>query len=254
MTGTRPIIDFMIVDFILDGFGELVNQIAKMQYMSNGRLKMPVLLRGCVGIGHSAATHHSGIYHAPFSHIPGLRVVLPATPYDAKGLFAHALRVDDPVLFLEHRELMAIKGPVPEEHYEIPFGQAKVVREGTDVTVVAISMMVHHALKAADELAQEGISIEIIDPRTTSPLDLAAILQSVSKTGRVLVVDESFGPCGLASEVAAQIGDAGFDDLDAPVKRLFGVFTPTPYSPSLEAAIVPHVSDVVGAIRELLDE
>ena len=253
-SGARPVIDFMFIDFINDAFGEMINQIAKMQYMSSGRLKMPILLRGCGGIGHSAATHHSGLYHSIYTHIPGLRVVMPSTPYDAKGLIAHALQSNDPVLFLEHRELLAIKGPVPEENYEIPFGQAKVVREGTDATVVAISLMVHHAIKAAEELAAEGISIEIIDPRTVSPLDTETILRSVAKTGRVLVVDEAFQPCSVASEIAAQIADAGFDDLDAPVKRLNGAFTPTPYAPTLEKAIVPQVEDVVKAIRALLEE
>ncbi|MDA0834997.1 MAG: pyruvate dehydrogenase complex E1 component subunit beta [Planctomycetota bacterium] len=254
MTGTRPVVDFMFIDFINDAFGEMINQIAKMQYMSSGRLKMPILLRGCGGIGHSAATHHSGLYHSIFSHIPGLRVVMPSTPYDAKGLIAHALRSDDPVLFLEHRELMAIKGPVPETHYEIPFGKARVVQEGTDATVVAISLMVHHAINAAEQLAGEGLSIEIVDPRTVSPLDIETILRSVGKTGRLLVVDEAFGPCSVAAEVAARVADAGFDDLDAPIKRLNGAFTPTPYAPSLEKAIVPQVDDVVRAIRELMKE
>jgi 2-oxoisovalerate dehydrogenase E1 component len=254
MTGTRPVIDFMFIDFINDAFGELINQIAKIQYMSSGRLKMPILLRGCGGIGHSAATHHSGMYHSIYSHIPGLRVVMPASPYDAKGLLAHALRSTDPVLFLEHRELMSIKGPVPEEYYEIPFGQARVVRTGTDATVVALAFMVQHAIHAAEQLAGEGISIELIDPRTVSPLDTATILQSVAKTGRLLIVDEAFGPCSLAAEIAAQVADAGFNDLDAPIKRLNGVFAPTPYAPSLERAVVPTVEHVLQAIRDLLRE
>jgi 2-oxoisovalerate dehydrogenase E1 component len=254
MTGTRPIIDFMFIDFINDSFGEIVNQIAKMQYMSSGRLKMPVVLRGCGGVGHSAATHHSGMYHSIYSHIPGLRVVLPSNPYDAKGLFAHALRSDDPVLFLEHRELMQSKGSVPREHYEIPFGKARVARAGTDVTVVALSLMVQHALQAAEQLAGEHISLEIIDPRTVSPLDVDSILQSVAKTGRLLVVDEAFGPCGFASEIAAHVADAGFNDLDAPIKRLHGAFAPTPYAPTLERAVVPDVAQVVQAIRDLMGE
>jgi 2-oxoisovalerate dehydrogenase E1 component len=254
MTGTRPIIDFMFIDFINDSFGEIVNQIAKMQYMSSGRLKMPVVLRGCGGVGHSAATHHSGMYHSIYSHIPGLRVVLPSNPYDAKGLFAHALRSDDPVLFLEHRELMQSKGSVPREHYEIPFGKARVARAGTDVTVVALSLMVQHALQAAEQLAGEHISVEIIDPRTVSPLDVDSILQSVAKTGRLLVVDEAFGPCGFASEIAAHVADAGFNDLDAPIKRLHGAFAPTPYAPTLERAVVPDVAQVVQAIRDLMGE
>jgi 2-oxoisovalerate dehydrogenase E1 component len=254
MTGTRPVIDFMFIDFINDSFGEIVNQITKMQYMSSGRLKMPVLLRGCGGVGHSAATHHSGMYHSIYSHIPGLRVILPSTPYDAKGLMAHALRSDDPVLFLEHRELMQTKGHVPTEHYEIPFGQARIHRPGTDVTVVALSLMVQHTLQAAEQLASEGISIEVIDPRTVSPLDINTILKSVSKTGRMLVVDEAFGPCGFASEIAAQVSDAGFDDLDAPIKRLHGAQAPTPYAPTLEQAIVPNVQRITMAIRELVKE
>ena len=254
MTGTRPIIDFMFIDFINDSFGEIVNQIAKMQSMSSGRLKMPVLLRGCGGVGHSAATHHSGMYHSIYSHIPGLRVVLPSNPYDAKGLMAHALRSDDPVLFLEHRELMQTKGSVPVEHYEIPFGKARVARAGTDVTVVALSLMVQHAMKAAEQLAGENISVEIIDPRTVSPLDVDSILQSVSKTGRLLVVDEAFGPCGFASEIAAHVADAGFNDLDAPIKRLHGAFAPTPYAPTLDRAVVPDVEQVAKAIRDLVGE
>ena len=253
-SGARPVVDFMFIDFINDAFGEMINQIAKMQYMSSGRLKMPILLRGCGGIGHSAATHHSGLYHSIYTHIPGLRVVMPSPPYDAKGLISHALKCNDPVLFLEHRELMATKGPVPEGDYEIPFGQATVVREGTDATVVAISLMVQHTIKAAEQLAREGISIEIVDPRTVSPLDTKSILLSVAKTGRLLVVDEAFGPCSVASEIAAQIADAGFNDLDAPIKRLNGAFTPTPYAPTLEKAVVPQVEHVVAAIRELLDE
>jgi 2-oxoisovalerate dehydrogenase E1 component len=254
MTGSRPIIDFMFIDFINDAFGELINQVAKMQYMSSGRLKMPALFRGCIGIGHSAATHHSGSYHSIYSHIPGLRVVMPSSPYDAKGLFHHALRCQDPVLFLEHRELMGIKGPVPEEDYEIEFGKAAIVRAGTDVTVVALSLMVHRSLEAAEELQREGISVEIVDPRTVSPLDTETILASVAKTGRLLIVDEAFGPCGAAAEIAARIADRGFDELDAPIRRLTGAFTPTPYSPTLEAAVVPQVRDIVAAVADLVAE
>jgi 2-oxoisovalerate dehydrogenase E1 component len=254
MTGTRPVVDFMFADFVLDAVGEIVNQIAKIQYMSAGRLKMPVLLRGCIGVGHSAATHHSGNYYAMYGHFPGLRVVIPSTPYDAKGLLAHALRCDDPVVFLEHRELLATKGPVPEGDYEIPFGVARVAREGSDVTVVALALMVRHALDAAERLAAEGVSVEVIDPRTVSPLDTETVLRSVAKTGRLLVVDETFAPYGLGAEVAARVADLGFNDLDAPVKRLNGAFSPTPYSPTLEKAVVPGVDDVVQAIRDLLAE
>jgi 2-oxoisovalerate dehydrogenase E1 component len=254
MTGTRPVIDFMFVDFLNDAFGELINQIAKMQYMSSGRLRMPILLRGCIGIGHSAATHHSGSYHSIYSHIPGLRVVVPSTPYDAKGLFTRALRCDDPVLFLEPRELMAVKGSVPAEPYEIEFGQALIAREGRDVTVVAIALMVQRSLAAAEQLAKEGIFVEVIDPRTVSPLDTDTILASVKKTGRLIIVDEAFSPCGLGAEIAARVADAGFDDLDAPIRRLNGAFAPTPYSPPLEKAVIPHVDEIVEAIRSLFEE
>ncbi|MBA4189866.1 MAG: dehydrogenase [Planctomycetaceae bacterium] len=254
MTGTRPVIDFMFADFVLDAVGEIVNQIAKMQYMSSGRLKMPILLRGCIGIGHSAATHHSGNYYPMFAHFPGLRVVLPSTPYDAKGLLHHALRGDDPVLFLEHRELLSMKGEVPEAPYEIPFGQANVVREGKHATVVALTRMVSRALDAAAKLAHDGLHIEVIDPRTVAPLDVETIGKSVAKTGRLLIVDEAFGPFGVGAEIAAQIADRYFDELDAPIRRLNGLHTPTPYSPPLEAAVVLDTDTVVRAIRDLLSE
>jgi 2-oxoisovalerate dehydrogenase E1 component len=254
MTGTRPVVDFMFADFILDSVGEILNQIAKMQYMSSGRLKMPLLLRGCVGIGHAAATHHSGNYYPLYAHFPGLRVVVPSTPEDAKGLFLRALRSDDPVLFLEHRELLAVKGLVPTGDYEIDFGQAAVARAGRDMTVVALAAMVRRTLEVCDRLAAEGISVEVVDPRTLSPFDGDTILQSVAKTGRLLIVDEAFAPFGLGAEVAACVADAGFDDLDAPIRRLHGAFTPTPYSPALEKAVVPQAGDIERAIRELLAE
>ena len=205
MAGARPVVDFMFADFILDGAGEILNQIAKMQYMSSGRLKMPLLLRGCIGIGHSAATHHSGSYYSMYAQFPGLRVVVPSTPADAKGLLKTALNSDDPVLFLEHRELLASKGPVPAGEHFVEFGKAAMVREGTDVTVVALALMAQRALQATTVLAQEGVSVELIDPRTIAPLDVEAILASVAKTGRLLIVDESFAPCGIGAEIAAQI-------------------------------------------------
>jgi 2-oxoisovalerate dehydrogenase E1 component len=254
MTGTRPIIDFMFADFVLDAVGEIVNQIAKMQYMSSGRLKMPILLRGCVGIGHSAATHHSGNYYPLYAQFPGLRVVVPATPFDAKGLLHHALRCEDPVLFLEHRELLFTKGPVPEGDYEIPFGKAAVVRSGTDATVVALTRMVQRMVEAAEKLAAEGISLEVVDPRTVAPLDVETIGASVAKTGRLLIADEGFGPYGIGAEIAAQIADRYFDELDAPIRRMNGVHTPTPYSPPLEAAVVPTADALMQSIRDLLTE
>jgi len=254
MTATRPVIDFMFADFALDAVGEILNQIAKVQYMSSGRLKMPVLLRGCIGVGNSAATHHSGNYYTMFGHFPGLRVVVPSSPYDAKGLLTRALNCDDPVLFLEHRGVLSIKGPVPEELYEIEFGRASVVREGDDVTIVALALMVHHALKACEVLSREGISVELIDPRTVAPLDIATIQTSVEKTGRLLIVDETFATFGLGAEIAAQIADTGFDNLDAPIRRLNGVHTPTPYSPPLEAAVVPNPDAIAQAVRALIAE
>ena len=254
MTGTRPVIDFMFADFVLDGFGEIVNQIAKMQYMSSGRLKMPVLLRGCIGIGHSAATHHSGSYYSIYAQVPGLRVVVPSNAYDAKGLLKHALRCDDPVMFLEHREILTNKCDVPLGDYEIEFGKAAILRVGSDVTVVALARMVHLTMSVCERLESEGISVELIDPRTVSPLDVATILQSVAKTGRLLIVDEPPAACGFASEIAAQVVEVGFDDLDAPIRRLTGVFTPTPYSPSIESAVVPTADAIATAIRSLSQE
>ena len=256
MTGSRPIVDFMFLDFILDALGELFNQVAKMQYMSSGRLKMPLLLRGCIGIGGSAATHHSGSYYPIFAHIPGFRVVVPSTPYDAKGLFRTALTCDDPVLFLEHKNMLHLKGPMPEadDAYTIPFGLASIARAGSDITVVAIAMMLRKTLEAAELLAREGISVEVIDPRTIAPLDMDTILASLRKTGRLLVVDETFAPCGIGAEIIAQVNERGFDDLDAPPMRLNGAHTPTPYSPPLEAAVVPNTQTITRAIRDVLAE
>lgn len=254
MVGGRPVVDYMFFDFALDAIGELVNQTAKVQYMSDGRLKMPIVLRGCIGVGSSAATHHSGSYYPIFTHLPGFRVVIPTTPRDAKGLFKTAIRSDDPVVFMEHRSLLNTKGPVPEEEYYIPFGQAAIAREGTDVTVVAIAVMVNRTLEACEELAKDGISVEVIDPRTVAPLDIDTILESVHKTGRLLIADETYGPCGIGAEIAAQVVDRAFDDLDAPIRRVNGVHTPIPYSPSLENAIFPTASTVATAIRELIAE
>jgi 2-oxoisovalerate dehydrogenase E1 component len=256
MTGSRPVVDFMFVDFILDAFGEIFNQVAKMQYMSSGRLKMPIVLRGCIGIGSSAATHHSGSYYSIFANIPGLRVAVPSTPADAKALLKTALTCNDPVLFLEHKNMLMMKGMVPEigEDERLPFGKARIAREGSDVSVVAISLMVRKTLEAADALTKEGILVEVIDPRTVSPLDVETILQSVRKTGRLLIVDESFQPCGIGAEIAARVIDAGFDELDAPIRRVNGAWTPTPYSPTLEAAVVPSVEAITDAIRDLARE
>ena len=254
MTGTRPVVDFMFLDFILDAMGEMINQMAKMQYMSSGRLKMPILLRGCIGVGGAAATHHSGNYYPMFAHLPGFKVVVPTTAYDAKGLFKTALRSDDPVLFLEHKSLINGRGEVPEEEYLIPFGEASICRRGKDLTVVALTTMVGKTLTVCEKLAQEGISVEVIDPRTVAPLDVDTILESVQRTGRLLVIDETFAICGIGAEIAAQVVDRGFDDLDAPVRRLNGLHVPTPYSAPLEASVVPQLPDIEQAIRDLLAE
>jgi len=254
MTGTRPIIDFMFADFVLDGLGEIINQIAKMHYMSSGRLKMPVLLRGCIGIGHSAATHHSGSYYGMLAQVPGLRVVVPSSAADAKGLLKYALRCDDPVVFLEHREILQTKESVPVDDYEIEFGVARVVRPGSSITVVALARMVHLVASVCDSLAERGVTVELIDPRTVSPLDAETIHRSIQKTGRLLVVDEAPAHCGFSAEIAAQMADIAFNELDAPIKRLTGVFCPTPYSPSLEKVVVPSVNDVENAILEMMEE
>jgi 2-oxoisovalerate dehydrogenase E1 component len=254
MTGARPVVDYMFFDFALDALGELLNQTAKIQYMSDGRLRMPIVLRGCVGVGNSAATHHSGSYYSIFTHLPGFRVVAPATPADAKGLLKTAIRSDDPVVFMEHRALLNTRGPVPDGEHLVPFGRAAVAREGRDVTVVGIAVMVRRALEAADALAGDGVSVEVIDPRSLAPLDIETILESVHKTGRLLIADETYAPCGIGAEIAAQVMERGFDDLDAPVRRLNGAHTPIPYSPPLERAVVPHVADVVQAIRDLVAE
>jgi len=254
MAGARPVIDFMFADFVLDGWGEIVNQIAKIQYMSCGRLKMPVLLRGCIGIGHSAATHHSGSYYGMLAQVPGLWIAVPSTPRDAKGLLKHALRCDNPVLFLEHREILQTKGPVDIGDFEIPFGKARIARSGTDATVVALGRMNHLCLAACELLAKDGKNIEVLDPRTVVPLDSESILRSVAKTGRLLIVDEPSGPCGFAAEVAALVARDGFDDLDAPIYRLTGAPVPTPYSPILEQAVTPDLDSIVAALRKLLEE
>jgi 2-oxoisovalerate dehydrogenase E1 component len=189
-----------------------------------------------------------------FVHHPGFKVVMPATPHDAKGLIKTAIRSDDPVLFLEHRGVLTNKGPVPEEEYLIPFGEASVRSEGTDVTVVAIAYMVNHAMDASKQLAKEDISIEVIDPRTLAPLDIDTILESVQKTGRLLIVDDDFSACGVGAEIAAQVVDKAFDDLDAPIRRLNGVPAPAPYSPPLVEAMAPNPTSIAQSVRDLLAE
>ncbi len=253
-TGAHPVIDFMHIDFLTDAFGDMFNQMAKLQWMSSGRIKMPVVVRGCFGVALSNAAHHSGNYSPFFMHIPGFRVVMPTTPADAKGLLKTALRADDPVLFLEHKNVLNLKGPVPDGEHLVPFGKAAVAREGKDVTLVGIAYTVKQALAAAEDLAKDGISVEVIDTRSLAPLDIDTMLASVHKTGRLLVVDEDFGPCGAAGEIAAQVMERGFDDLDAPVKRLNGLFCPAPYSPALTENLLPTQASIVRAVRDLLAE
>jgi 2-oxoisovalerate dehydrogenase E1 component len=254
LAGGRPVVDFLFLDFLLDAMGEIINQTAKLQYMSSGRLRMPIVFRGVIGVGHSAATHHSGNYYPMLAHVPGLRVVMPSTPHDAKGLLKTAIRSNDPVFFLEHKSVLNVKGPVPDEEYLVPLGQAALAREGADATVVAMGWMVHQTMRACEELAGEDRSIEVIDLRSISPLDIDTILASVHRTGRLLVVDEDYAPCGIGAEIAAQVMARAFDDLDAPIMRLNGAFTPIPYSPPLEAAVVPNPQTIAQAIRDLLAE
>jgi 2-oxoisovalerate dehydrogenase E1 component len=254
VTGARPVVDFMFSDFLLDALGDLINQTGKLQWMSSGRLKMPMVLRGCFGAGASAGAHHSGYYHTIFMHVPGFRVVMPSNPYDAKGLLKTAIRSDDPVLFFEHKGILTTKGEVPEEEYLLPFGKAGIPRTGRDLTIIGLSLTVLKALEAAKTLEKDGISVEVIDPRTTSPLDMGTILQSVKKTGRLLIVDEDYPVCNLGAEIAAQVADLGFDDLDAPIRRLSGKAVPAPYAQSLEAALVPTTDGIIQAIKDLLAE
>ncbi len=256
LVGGRPIVDFMFLDFLLDAMGEIINQTSKMQYMSAGRLTMPLVFRGSIGVGFASATHHSGNYYPMLARVPGLRVIVPATPRDAKGLLKTAIRSDDPVFFLEHKAVLNLKGPVPEpeDEYLIPFGQAAVARGGTDVSVVAVALMVHRAFEVATALEREGISVEVIDLRSVAPLDVETILASVHKTGRLLIVDEDYGPFGVGAEIAAQVMTRAFDDLDAPVARLNGAFAPVPYSPTLEAAMQPDAARIERAIRDVLAE
>jgi 2-oxoisovalerate dehydrogenase E1 component len=256
MAGARPVVDYMFFDFALDALGEILNQTSKIQYMSDGRLRMPIVLRGCVGIGSSAATHHSGTYYSLFAHVPGLRVVAPTTPRDAKGLLKTAIRSDDPVVFMEHRSVLGLKGEVPDADADelIPFGIASVRRPGTDVTVVGVANTVKLALAASELLARDGVSVEVIDPRSLAPLDIDTVLASVARTGRLLVVDEDYSPCGIGAEIAAQVADRGFDDLDAPIRRLNTRHAPIPYSPPLEQALVPTEASLAQAIRDLLAE
>ncbi len=253
MTGMRPIVELMFTDFLPLAMEQLVNQAAKMHYMTAGQVKVPMVLRATLGTGRGAAAQHSQSLHALVAHIPGLKVVMPSTPYDAKGLLKAAIRDDNPVIFLEHKMCYnTVKGPVPlRQEYLLPLGVADVKREGQDVTLVAISRMVQVALAAAETLARDGISAEVVDPRTIRPLDKATILKSAMKTGRAVVIDEGHLSYGVTAEIAALIADEAFDYLDAPVKRLAAMDTPVPMAPILEVATIPNEQQVVATVKAL---
>ncbi len=251
-TGMRPIIEIMFMDFITIAMDQIVNQMAKMKYMFGGKTQLPLVLLTHSGAGHANAAQHSQSLEAWFCHIPGLKVVMPSDPYDGKGLMASAIRDDNPVIYITNKLLLSLRGDVPNEPYAIPLGQAEVKREGTDVTVVALGPMVREALTAAEALAERGVSVEVVDPRTLSPLDSDTILQSVRKTGRAVVAHEAVQFGGFGAEVAAQIGQHAFDSLDAPVLRVGAPFSPVPFSPKLEKAWLPGAQDVITAIEALV--
>ena len=249
-SGLRPVAELMFVDFMGVCFDQIFNQAAKFRYMFGGRAVTPLVIRTMYGAGIRAASQHSQALYPLFTHIPGLKVVMPATPYDAKGLLIESIRDDDPVIFLEHKVLYGTEGDVPEEPYTIPFGEASVVREGSDVTVVALGRMVLLAEQAAAELEREGISCEVIDPRTTSPLDTETILESVEATGRLVVVDEAGPRCGMAADIAARVAQDAFGDLKAPPRMVTPPHTPVPFSPVLEDVYVPTPETIAAAVRE----
>jgi len=250
--GLKPVVELMFVDFFGVAMDQIYNQAAKMRYMSGGKLKVPIVIRTTIGAGLSAAAQHSQVLYSIFAHVPGLKIVVPSTPYDAKGLLIQALRDEDPVMFFEHKLLYGVKGPVPEEPYTIPFGKADVKREGTDVTIVALALMVHKALEAAEILKKEGISAEVIDPRTIVPLDKETILKSVKKTGRLVIVDEDYDRCGFASWIAAIAADEAFEYLNAPIKRVTTPTVPIPFSPVLERHILPDTDKIVKAVKSIM--
>jgi pyruvate/2-oxoglutarate/acetoin dehydrogenase E1 component len=251
-TGLRPVVELMFVDFFGVAMDQIYNQAAKMRYMFGGKIKVPITIRTTIGGGLSAAAQHSQVLYSIFAHVPGLKVVVPSTPYDAKGLLISSIRDDNPVMFFEHKLLYPIKGPVPEEPYTIPLGKADVKREGSDVTVIGLALTVHQALEAANILAKEGISVEVVDPRTIVPFDKEAILKSVRKTGRVVIVDEDYDRCGFASWVAAIIADEALEYLDAPIKRITTPNVPIPFSPPLEKYILPSTEKIVRVVKALL--
>ncbi len=252
MTGMRPIVDIMFGDFLTLIMDQLVNQAAKIHYMSGGKWKVPLVIRATMGATRRSAAQHSQSLHAWPSHIPGLKVVVPSTPYDAKGLMKTAIRDDNPVVFFEDKiSYSKVKGPVPTEEYVIPLGVADVKREGRDISIIATSSMVQTALGAAGMLEEIGISAEVVDPRTTWPLDEQTLIESVKKTSRCIVMDEGYGRYGVSAELAAVVAQGAFYNLDAPVTRLTAMHVPIPFSPTLEDATVPSERQVVDLAKKL---
>ena len=249
--GLRPVVELMLVDFGLVAMDQILNQMAKSHYMSGGAVRVPMTLRAIYGAGTSSGATHSESLYSLFAHMPGLKVVIPSNPYDAKGLIASSIRGEDPTIFMEHRLLYRVEGPVPEEAYTVPFGVANKVREGSDVTVVATGLMVGEAVKAADEL-RPRVSVEVVDPRTIVPLDEEAILRSLEKTGRLVVVDEDYERCGFSAEVAAIAAEKGFRHLEAPVSRVATPNVPIPYSPVLEKHVLPDKEKIIRGIKGVL--
>jgi pyruvate dehydrogenase E1 component beta subunit len=249
--GLRPVVDAMWADFTGLAFDQIYNQAGKMSYMFGGQVRLPLTIRIAMGSGLSAAAQHSGTLYSIYTHLPGIKVVVPSTPYDAKGLLLESIFDDGPVMFFEHLKLYVAKGPVPEEAYRIPLGLAEIRRPGSDVTIVAVSAMVDRALEAAEILAASDTSVEVIDPRTLSPLDEGTIIGSVEKTGALVVVDESPPHCSVASEIAAVVSERAFDFLNGPVRRVTAPDTPVPFSPTLEAAYAPSVQAILDAVGTL---
>ena len=251
MTGMRPVVDIMFGDFSTLIMDQMVNQAAKTHYMSGGKLTVPMVLRTTMGAGRRSAAQHSQSLHVWFSHIPGLKVAIPSTPYDAKGLMKSAIRDENPVVIFEDKMMYQLKGPVPEEDYTIPFGVADIKREGRDITLIATSSMVHVALAAAEKLAEIDISAEVIDPRTTVPLDRTTLIESAKKTSRAIVIDEGYEAYGVTAEIASIIADGAFYYLDAPVKRMGAMDVPIPFSPVLEDLTIPTADGVAEMAKTL---
>jgi len=250
-SGLRPIAELMFVDFIGVALDQLFNQAVKMRFMFGGKAKVPMTLRMPQGAGVGAAAQHSQSLEAWFMHIPGLKVCIPSTPYDAKGLLISAIRDDNPVVFLEHKLLYGLEGEVPDEEYTIPFGKADIKRAGTDVTIVATAMMLQNALAAAEQLAADGISAEVIDPRTVLPLDIDTIIESVKKTHSLVVAHEEVQFAGSGAEIVAEVAEKALDYLDAPIKRVAAPFSPIPFTTPLEQAWIPNAAGIVAAVKSI---